>query len=111
MFDMFTNEVLPPIIVAALVGGTGMTLRYAMKLQKMFDLLDEEKVIDQRKKVEELEHRVMEVEALCKMRKEENTLIIKSLQALTSGLKQLGCNGNVIKADEELKDFLLNERN
>lgn len=43
-------------------------------------------------------------------RKEENTLIIKSLYAIMDGMKQLNCNGPVSEAHGELQDHILEER-
>lgn len=39
--------------------------------------------------------------------KQENVLIIKSTFAICDGLHQLGCNGPVSKAKEELQDYII----
>lgn len=39
--------------------------------------------------------------------KKENTLIIKSVFAICDGLKQLGANGAVSKARDELQDYII----
>jgi hypothetical protein len=39
--------------------------------------------------------------------KKENVVIIKTLFAVTDGLHQLGCNGPVTKARDELRDYVI----
>lgn len=121
MVDILTNEILAPVVVAAIIGAGGLWYRCNAKrtaekrhmerrLRDVFEMVDEDTIVQQREKLEELERCVEKMKQSSALRRDENTLIIKSLYALTSGLKQLGCNGEVEDAHKELQEFVLEER-
>jgi hypothetical protein len=49
---------------------------------------------------------IKKIETIDKL-ESENVLLIKSTFAICDGLSQLGCNGPVTKAKEELQDYII----
>lgn len=81
--------------IAAVCGGISGICVFLHKIYTVVKKFD--------KKIESVETLKEQVQN----RKEENVVIIKTLFAVTDGLTQLGANGPVTKARDELRDYVI----
>ncbi len=87
------------IIVAIMTPLIALYKAYKKNIENRFDNID--KIIENQR---------VEIESLKKestINKNENLLLIKSVQACLKGLKEQGCNGPVTEAISNIDEYLL----
>ena len=93
---------------ATLIGAFGVIIAFIKSVEKWINRPNKNKEELEKLKTE-TEQRFDKVEKNIKGMKKEQIVQTKCLLAIMDGLKQLGCNGEVTKARNDLSDYLLNQ--
>ena len=93
---------------ATLIGSLGIILAFIKSAEKFLNRPKENRE-EMEKIKKETGERIEKVEKDIKGMKKEQVVQTKCLLAIMDGLKQLGCNGTVTEAKNELSDYLLNQ--
>lgn len=111
------EKIAAPLIVMLLAGiGTGIWAGIRQIRKDMADVrhikerVAELPCYEQGAQIDVLHSNVKRLLDVEEQRRAENTLIIKSLFAITDGLLQLKCNGKVTECNQALETFLIEER-